>query len=82
MGNLPPSELKRAAAELSEEFPEGIRACGGDALRFTLTAAQTGVSHLRRRRPLPRVSRGDMIARTWGVCGTDLACRAPGVLGS
>ena len=82
MGNLPPSELKRASAELSEEFPEGIRACGGDALRFTLTAAQTGVSPLRRRRSLPIVSRGDMAARACGVCGTDLACRAPSVLGS
>ncbi len=46
--NLPPAELKRAKAAQEQLFPEGIPACGADAMRFTLAAytAQTKDIHL------------------------------------
>ena len=41
-GNLAPDEVARASKEITSEFPDGIRECGCDALRFTLTGIQTG----------------------------------------
>ena len=35
-GNLAPREATRACAALEAEFPDGMRACGADALRFAL----------------------------------------------
>lgn len=37
-GNLRQSELERAVKDKSEDFPEGIPACGADALRYGLLA--------------------------------------------
>eukprot|EP00388_Colpodella_angusta_P027438 GDKK01009426.1.p1 GENE.GDKK01009426.1~~GDKK01009426.1.p1 ORF type:complete len:1042 (-),score=389.21 GDKK01009426.1:184-3285(-) len=37
-GNLKESELERAIKDKSEDFPEGIPACGADALRYGLLA--------------------------------------------
>ncbi|RKP00108.1 hypothetical protein CXG81DRAFT_13641 [Caulochytrium protostelioides] len=37
-GNLDPAELQRARAGQREDYPNGISACGADALRFTLLA--------------------------------------------
>lgn len=37
-GNLPESEVKKAAKALEEDYPEGIPQCGSDALRFALLA--------------------------------------------
>ncbi|OAG29486.1 valyl-tRNA synthetase [Nematocida displodere] len=38
-GNLSEEEVKKATKALSEEYPQGIEACGSDALRFSLLAS-------------------------------------------
>ncbi len=41
VGNLDPSELKRATAAQAKDFPQGIPECGTDALRFALCSYST-----------------------------------------
>ncbi|KAG0327396.1 hypothetical protein BGZ99_007726 [Dissophora globulifera] len=38
-GNLAPKEVKRSQAQMDKDFPQGIRASGADALRFTLVSS-------------------------------------------
>jgi valyl-tRNA synthetase len=42
IGNLAPSEVKRATVYQKNAFPQGIPECGADALRFALIAYTTG----------------------------------------
>ena len=37
-GNLGPSEVSRASADMKRQFPAGIPECGSDALRFALAS--------------------------------------------
>jgi len=37
-GNVGEKELKKAKTELQREFPNGIPACGTDALRYALSS--------------------------------------------
>ena len=41
-GNLDPKEVIKAQEGQRQDFPEGIPACGTDALRFTLLNYTTG----------------------------------------
>jgi valyl-tRNA synthetase len=47
--NLPHSEIKRSEVMLSKEYPQGIPACGTDALRFSLVNFTEHVGYLRSR---------------------------------
>jgi len=42
LGNLPPSEIEKAAKWQKSAFPDGIDECGTDALRFSLINYTTG----------------------------------------
>jgi valyl-tRNA synthetase len=42
VGNLPPSEIEKAAKWQKAAFPDGIDECGSDALRFSLINYTTG----------------------------------------
>ncbi|KAF1818126.1 uncharacterized protein K489DRAFT_328184 [Dissoconium aciculare CBS 342.82] len=42
LGNLPPSEIEKAAKWQRSAFPDGIDECGTDALRFSLINYTTG----------------------------------------
>ncbi|KAH6647195.1 tRNA synthetases class I-domain-containing protein [Truncatella angustata] len=42
VGNIAPSEVKRATVYQKTAFPQGIPECGADALRFALIAYTTG----------------------------------------
>ncbi|RYG42533.1 hypothetical protein EON68_01695, partial [archaeon] len=42
---LPPAEIKKSQAALRKDFPDGIPACGSDALRLALVLYMAGHTH-------------------------------------